>query len=563
MREHWLKIVRDNDARVDWFLGTMDRDPRSRTHGGVMMGTKYRDPKPTMMLMSAALAAYLNQDSRYHGDARIPESVSLTLEYAARVQNPDGTFDFTPVNFRSPPDTAFIVNRMVVAYDLVTSAGGRAGPDRLLEPMLAIIRRAAAGMSTLGFHTPNHRWALAAALMSCFRLLGDDAFRAAADRLLAEGIDCNADGEYAERSAGTYNAVNNEQMISLADSRKDPAFLECVCRNLSMMRYYVEPDGSVFTGNSTRQDRGVRAWLDPYWYHYYLVGRRLRRADFLSMARRIMDGVIESGREAPDCLDRLMLEGSPIDYGAEDVPAPVSYEKHFADSRIVRLRRGPWSCSLLGDAGTFLFFRAGEMSASLRLGVTYFVHREFRPQTLERRHEAWVLSGMMSGWYYLPFDEPSETSDWWNMDHARRRKTEGPDLSFAVTVRERPQADGVDVGVEIAGWKGVPIRFEICLGPGATLEGDSFELEARAGEKALVTSGILRARKGLDAMAVGPLFAEHRDTVGAYDAEGRGRNLFTVFATAFTPVRKSLAFRRVSWAETVTNRTRCDGNEAP
>ena len=547
MREHWLKIVRDNDSRVDWFLETMDRDPRSSTRGGVMMGTKYRDPKPTMMFMSAALAAFLNLDSRYHGNACIPESAMLALGYAARVQNDDGTFNFTPVNFRSPPDTAFIVNRMVVAYDLLSLAGSRAGLDALLEPMLAIIRRAAAGMSTLGFHTPNHRWALAAALMSCARLLGDDAFKAAADRLLAEGIDCDADGEYAERSAGNYNTVNNEQMISLADSRKDPAFLECACRNLSMMRYYVEPDGSVFTGNSTRQDRGARAWLDPYWYHYYLVGRRLQRTDFLSMARGIMSSVVESSREAPDCLDRLMLEGAPIDYGTEQAPAFVSYEKHFAESRIVRLRRGPWSCTLLANAGTFLFFRSDSVAASLRLGVTYFEHREFRAGSIDRRGDAWVLSGIMKGWYYLPFDEPPKTSDWWKMDHTKRRKIEGPDLAFSVKVRERPQGDGVEVDTEIAGWKGVPVRFEIHLGPGAMLEGDSFALDARPGEAMQVTSGILRARQDLDVMAIGPFFAEHHETVGVYDDEGSRRDLFTVYATAFTPVRRSLAFRRVPW----------------
>ena len=102
----------------------------------------------------------------------------------------------------------------------------------------------------------------------------------------------------------------------------------------------------------------------------------------------------------------------------------------------------------------------------------------------------------------------------------------------------------MDVETEIAGWKGVPIRFEIGLSPGATLEGDSFALEARTGGTMQVTSGVLRVRQGLDVMAVGPFFAEHHETVGAYDGEGRDRDRFTVYATAFTPVKKSLAFTR-------------------
>jgi hypothetical protein len=549
VRDHWLKIVRDNDARVDRFLETMDRDPRSPTRGGVWMEGRYHDPKPTMMLMSAALASFLSPDSRYRGDARIPESAGRALEYASRVQNEDGTFDFTPVNFRSPPDTAFIVSRMVVAFDLLSAQASMPELAPIRDAILAVIRRAGAGMSGLGFHTPNHRWALAAALMSCARLLGDGSYKTAAERLLVEGMDINGDGEYAERSAGNYNAVNNEQMIVLADARGDPTFLDCVARNLSMMRYYAEPDGSIFTENSTRQDRGVTTYPDRYWFQYYLVGRRRKRADFLSEARRIMTGIVESGRQAPDCLDRLMLEGSPIDYGTEEIPAVTSCEKHFKSSRIVRLRRGGWSCSLLGDAGTFLFFRSGGLGASLRLGVTYFEHREFRAQAIERVDGAWVLSCLMKGWYYLPFERFPGTSDWWKMDHAQRRKTEGPDLAFTVRVRERPQGEGIDVDAEVTGCPGVPVRFEICLSPGALLEGDSFALEAKPGQTMLVTSGILRARLGLDAMAIGPLFAEHLETSGVYGSESRSRELFTAHAAAFTPVRRTLAFRRIRWAD--------------
>jgi hypothetical protein len=114
----------------------MDRDPWSRTRGGVMIGSKCRDPKPTMMLLSAALAAFLNQDSRCQGDARITESAVLALEYAARVQNADGTFHLTPVNFRSPPGTAFIVSRMVVACDLMSLEGAFGTPGGLRDPIL-------------------------------------------------------------------------------------------------------------------------------------------------------------------------------------------------------------------------------------------------------------------------------------------------------------------------------------------------------------------------------------------------------------------------------------------
>jgi hypothetical protein len=162
-----------------------------------------------------------------------------------------------------------------------------------------------------------------------------------------------------------------------------------------------------------------------------------------------------------------------------------------------------------------------------------------------------MLSCLMKGWYYLPFEQYPGTSDWWKMDHAKRRKIEGPHLAFTVKVRERQQGDGIDVDVEVTGWRGVPVRFEICLSPGAFLEGDSFAREAKPGETMLVTSGVLRVRQGLDAIAIGPLFAEHRETSGVYDSEARSRELFTAYASAFTPVRRSLAFRRIPWAESL------------
>src|SRR5690606_2938657 len=95
-----------------------------------------------------------------------------------------------------------------------------------------------------------------------------EGFRERAYKYLNEGIDCNEYGEYAERSSGNYNHVNNEQMIILAKETGDPSYLEYVRRNLDMMINYFEPDGTIFTGNSTRQDRGKKVYPDIYYNQY-------------------------------------------------------------------------------------------------------------------------------------------------------------------------------------------------------------------------------------------------------------------------------------------------------
>jgi hypothetical protein len=551
MIQHWEKIVRDADSRADAFLAMIDRDPASPSCGGCRMDTRYYDPKPSLFLAANAIACSLQEKSRHYRSRAILDSVALSLGYAERVQNPDGTFDFTPCNFRSPPDTAFIVRRIVLACDLIAKLAPRegAGIDEGLEQvrdrLLALIAKAGKGMSSLGFHTPNHRWALASALESCARLCGEGSFRKAAEKLLVEGIDNNVHGEYAERSAGNYNFVNNEQMIALAEERGDPSFYRYVARNLKMMEAYVDPDGSVFTNNSTRQDRGVKIYLDHYWPHYYLMGRRQGRGDFLSVARRVMDDMVQAGRPSPDCLDRLMLEGGTIDYGDKFVEPPTSYEKHFSDSGIARIRRGRWSCSLLRDSGRFLYFQAGALSLSLKLGLAWFERREVKPAILERIEGGYRLALTMKGWYYLPFEEYQGTSDWWEMDAGKRKKLEGPELEFGLVAKERAEGDGIDISVKVEGWKGVPLRFEMALSPGAFVESEAFYAAAKAGEAILAKSGMLRIRKDLDAMELGPAFCEHHDIGGTYGSKARSPEHFTIYSTAFTPVDKAFSFRSV------------------
>ena len=69
----------------------------------------------------------------------------------------------------------------------------------------------------------------------------------AANTYLKEGIDCNEDGEFSEKSAGNYNRINNDAMILLSQVTGDTTYEQHVLRNLRMMLTYIEPDGSIFT----------------------------------------------------------------------------------------------------------------------------------------------------------------------------------------------------------------------------------------------------------------------------------------------------------------------------
>ena len=163
-------------------------------------------------------------------------------------------------------------------------------------------------MARGGFHTPNHRWAIASNLMECFDIFGEERWRARAQEYLAEGIDNNEYGEYAERSAGNYNRVNNDAMITLAKRTGDHQYYEYAVKNLRMMLNYVEPDGTMFTNNSTRQDRGVKVLPRNYYLEYLEMGDMFGIPEFLDMANFIIDSALAHGRRTPDVLMHLMAE---------------------------------------------------------------------------------------------------------------------------------------------------------------------------------------------------------------------------------------------------------------
>ena len=106
--------------------------------------------------------------------------------------------------------------------------------------------------------------------MMAFNITGEGFFRDAANTYLREGIDCDENGEFTERSSGIYNATNDHALIILSQETGRVDFLEYVKRNLDMMFTYIEPDGTVFTANSTRQDKAGATGNDVvYPYPYY------------------------------------------------------------------------------------------------------------------------------------------------------------------------------------------------------------------------------------------------------------------------------------------------------
>ena len=275
MRKHYERILHDSESRVQRYLDIQILDENSPFCGGFPKADSLAEPKTAIYRATTMTACYLNPESRYYLDAELGRRLALALAFVRRSQRPGGYFDLINCNFFSGPDTAFCTKRLLPAYvylckvvdgALPAAPEAKAAAAELKPKYEAIIRDAADALCHCGFHTPNHRWAIASVLMLCAKLFDKPECRTAAEAILKEGNDCNEDGEYAERSAGNYNRINNDAMIMLAVATGDESYYAPVLRNLEMM--LTSPDILLLDEPTNHLDLNSIAWLETYLLNY-------------------------------------------------------------------------------------------------------------------------------------------------------------------------------------------------------------------------------------------------------------------------------------------------------
>lgn len=560
MRKHYQIIVRETDNRVKRALDIQFlEDPESPFFGGFRDGNGLVEAKFAIYQLTTMLTCYVNPDSAWYLKADLMERIRQGVRFVEVTQRPNGFFDFNDCNFYSAPDTAFCLKRIFpVYYYLKNTAYELPGCMEMTERLEKILTSAADAICTGGFHTPNHRWAIASILSVLSVLFDRKDYRDVADRYLAEGIDCNDDGEYSERSAGNYNRINNDAMIMLAVSRKDDSYFEPVIRNLRMMLTYIEPDGSVFTNNSTRQDRGVKSYPGEYYFEYLYMGKRFNIPEFLDAANAVFDSCTARAAMHVDALIHYMVCPELIDFEHEGSGTPFEYRRFYEDSRIIRARNGNYSYSIINDCPNFLYFQSGALTCGFRIGASFCEHRAFQSKEMKAFKEdgtplspqevadapgelTFRLHQMMAGWYYLPFGKAQETSDWWKMDQTKREKIYGPNLIFDVSVATVP--DGIDLTISTTGIDKAPLRLEISFDAGCTVETEHFMTEGLAGDAIVAKSGTLSASKGKDRIEIGPCFGAHNFTAGKFGSAARNTSCFTVYLTDFSCFTHTLKIR--------------------
>ena len=549
MKRYIDYLIRSEEHRVDEMLFLQIKDKNDLCYG--LMRGDVIEAKPTIYMMATALALYLNSRSRYYKSEKLMEALQLAADGVARVQRKSGYIDYPCCNFFSAPDTSFCYKRLNDGYRLMKKYQDVADTTILQKKYLTIMRMAAEAIRDGGFHTPNHRWGICAALMQAAKLFADDTefAKSLMDRTvlyLQEGIDGNSEGEYAERSTGNYNAVVNNAMMAMYQCSKDVKYLGYVERNLNMMMYYIEPNDMVFTQNSTRQDQGKEIFMDKYLYQYmYLIAydgtdgfiklTPEEHARFDGAAHQIIKGCAETGRQAPNCLHLLMIYDKTLDYTFENCGFLKTYHKLFKEAGVLRVKKENYSYTVMKNRSAFLYFNVNGLEAFLKIGESYCEIRNFVPDEMDVQEGKTVLSHTARGWYYLPWKEKQNTSDWWQMDHKKRDLMITSDLHTQVVITEL--ADGLEISVDTDGLERLPLRMELCVPSQTTLENDHFCMETVAGKSMVLSDDYVTMTKGLTSIEFGPGACEHHFK-GHYSGEEVNADGYTIYCNTYTPTKR-------------------------
>lgn len=203
MEEHYRLILRDSESRLEDYILVQNVDHESLYFGSFTDGNGVREAKVALYRLQTITACYLCADSRYYHNSAVYERIIAGLSYVKSVQHENGLFDYVSCNFNSAPDTAFCLVAVIPLLRYLLHKPDKSAEEKnICDKLYDIADKGSHGIMHGGFHTPNHRWAIAGMLKMCAGIFNDEKMSKSADIYLAEGIDCNEDGEYSEKSAG-------------------------------------------------------------------------------------------------------------------------------------------------------------------------------------------------------------------------------------------------------------------------------------------------------------------------------------------------------------------------
>ncbi|MEM8890817.1 MAG: hypothetical protein AAGD28_22770, partial [Bacteroidota bacterium] len=462
-------FLAENDRRVRNILNLQQKDPAHPFYGGFPDKYEIYHPSRPAAYAQSLISAYVSEASDFYKSTEIQDCLNLGMKFLLDRQHEDGTIDLLTTNFHSPPDTAFAVEPLSLALNILKKYVA----DDLGEFQQAaktFLLQAGKAMSLGGIHTPNHRWVVCRALARIHTLYPNQVYLNRIEEWLAEGIDIDPDGQYTEKSSVVYSPLTNNCFITLAKLLEKDELYEVVRKNLHMSQYMMHANGEVVTEASTRQDQFSISHMGRYYYAYRYMALRDQDADFSAMTQNIEAhvGLPALSGNLPYFLDDRKLEEALPKAAALD----LSYEKIFRHSSMVRIRRGNVDATILGENSSFFTFFHGKAALqAVRFASAFFGKGQFSSPELKKEEDTYVLSQELWGPYYQPHEKENiaPDGDWHKMPRSKRKQSEIQYLKSEVRISE--QAGKFKLAFSIQGTEQIPLAIELAFRKGGVLKG--------------------------------------------------------------------------------------------
>jgi hypothetical protein len=548
---YYLKLVRANDAALPSVLERLKGSARRlnvRAIGEAVDGLA---------------GAYCAPESSYFQSAALLPALEDAADKLLAAQHPDGTVDSG--NYNSPPDTGFVVQELCTAVAVLR---------RMHLPQLSsIIRKletfvlaAGEALITGGIHTPNHRWVVSSALAQIHALFPSAKYVERVDDWLGEGIYCDPDGQFSERSTGIYSRVVDNALITMARLLNRPQLLEPVRRNLAMNIFYMHPNGEMETVGSRRQDELLQEWISNYYLQYRYMAIHDQNRQFAAVTRFIEQIGLDHAEVKIPLIE--FLEEPVYRQSLPEVELiPSDYARVFSNSALARIRRGDISATVYGGSDwplgvasglasnpTFFNFRKGKaVLESVRMIPDFFSEGPFRSAGLKVEAQRYSLQQQLEVPYYQPLPRhlrnaqgdypltPAGNRFWSKMNFPQRPQSNIQRLDQKVSILEKSGA--FELAFDVTGHERVPVTVELTLRKGGELEGT--EAVGTTTDVYFLREGTGRYRVGNDVIMFGPGEADHEriPVAGLYSDPYLGAphpESYRVYITGFTPFRKTL-----------------------
>lgn len=470
LRDELLKKLSSiNDGIIESLLLKQISNPDSRWNGGVKDIYEVPHAHATMNFVIKLSSAYASPYSKFYLSDRLRKAITKAMKCIVKVQHDDGTIDLHSTNFHSTPDTAFFVNYLSPVY-LALRNLDQLKLERLISYFEIFLKKTSKCLLIGGAHTANHRWVICSALARLNSFFPSSALLKRIDVWLNEGIDLDPDGQYSERSVGSYSPVCDEMFITMGRLMNRNDLLDVARKNLNMTLYYIQPGGEVLTVASGRQDSEKISDIARYYYSYLYFSHRDKNPIYAAVCDFIE---YELPHKLTSFIPYLLEDKSLRNKRVSATQFPKQYFKRFKHSGVFRIRQSNFDISIIENNPTFLsLIKGSAVLQSMRLGSTFFGSRgQFTAENVEIKNNQIILTKSVKHGYFQPFPENKIIGDgvYSKMPREERALSEPQIINYKLSITILDQK--IELAIEVTGTEHVLVSLEMNFRKGGKLSG--------------------------------------------------------------------------------------------